>query len=96
MGFKCPGRQTTADFLTSLTSPLERVVRSGFEGQVPRTADEFAAAWRGSREHAQLIVDIEDYYDEFPVGGDSVNTFENSRRVQKARSQSVEISSLYI
>ena len=27
MGFDCPLRQTTADFLTSLTSPAERIVR---------------------------------------------------------------------
>ncbi len=60
MGFQCPERQTTANFLTSLTSPLERVVRPGFEDKVPRTADEFAAAWSSSVEHAQLIVDIEE------------------------------------
>lgn len=87
MGFHCPERQTTADFLTSLTSPLERVVRPGYEDRVPRTASEFAAAWRGSVEHAQLMVDIEDYYDEFPVGGESVQTFEDSRRVQQAKRQ---------
>ena len=41
MGFYCPPRQTTADFLTSLTSPAEREVRLGFEGRVPNTPDEF-------------------------------------------------------
>ncbi len=87
MGFQCPDRQTTADFLTSLTSPLERIVRPGFEHVVPQTADGFATAWRKSVEHAQLIVDIEDYYDEYPVGGESVQTFEDSRRVQQARRQ---------
>jgi ATP-binding cassette, subfamily G (WHITE), member 2, PDR len=87
MGFECPKRQTTADFLTSLTSPIERIVRPGFEDRVPRTADEFAAAWKGSVEFAQLMVDVEDYYDEFTVGGESVQDFENSRRVQQARRQ---------
>jgi hypothetical protein len=37
-------RQTTADFLTSLTSPAERIVKPGFENMVPRTPDEFAIA----------------------------------------------------
>ncbi len=43
MGFHCPERQTTPDFLTSLTNAQERVVRPGFENKVPRTPDEFAA-----------------------------------------------------
>lgn len=94
MGFQCPERQTTADFLTSLTSPPERVIRPGFENVVPRTADEFAAVWRSSVEFAQLIVDLEDYYDEYPVGGESVQDFENSRRIQQARRQCVKSGSL--
>ena len=46
MGFECPERQTTADFLTSLTSPQERRVRPGFEGRVPETPDQFVTAWK--------------------------------------------------
>jgi ATP-binding cassette subfamily G (WHITE) protein 2 (PDR) len=52
MGYHCPDRQTTADFLTSLTNPEERIVEPGFENKVPRTPDEFAAAWKNSRERA--------------------------------------------
>ncbi|KAL3472647.1 hypothetical protein BJX99DRAFT_249516 [Aspergillus californicus] len=44
MGFECPGRQTTADFLISLTRPSKRLVRPEFEGRVPCTPDEFATA----------------------------------------------------
>lgn len=36
MGYECPQRQTTADFLTSLTNPAERVVRPGHENRVPK------------------------------------------------------------
>lgn len=39
MGFDCPSRQTTPDFLTSLTSPKERKARPGYERQVPNTPD---------------------------------------------------------
>ncbi|KAK9433828.1 ABC-transporter extracellular N-terminal-domain-containing protein [Lipomyces doorenjongii] len=46
MGFDCPDRQTTADFLTSLTSPSERVVKPDYENRVPRTPDEFVTAWK--------------------------------------------------
>ena len=37
MGYRCPQRQTTADYLTSLTNPAERIVRPGYENKVPRT-----------------------------------------------------------
>ncbi|OQD88934.1 hypothetical protein PENANT_c003G00615 [Penicillium antarcticum] len=59
MGFDCPDRQTTADFLTSLTSPSERLVRPGFESAVPRTPDEFAARWKFSPERRELLAEID-------------------------------------
>jgi hypothetical protein len=59
MGFFCPPRQTTADFLTSLTSPSERRVRPGYEDKVPRTPVEFAQRWRNSPECARLLREID-------------------------------------
>ncbi|CAG7943670.1 unnamed protein product [Penicillium salamii] len=58
MGFDCPDRQTTADFLTSLTSPTERVVCPGFEHCVPRTPDEFAERWKASLDRTKLLAEI--------------------------------------
>jgi ATP-binding cassette, subfamily G (WHITE), member 2, PDR len=49
LGFGCPARQTTPDFLTSMTAPSERVVRPGFENRVPRTAQDFYEAWKNSQ-----------------------------------------------
>ncbi|KAF5860802.1 hypothetical protein ETB97_001022 [Aspergillus alliaceus] len=89
MGFVCPERQTTADFLTSLTSPSERVVKPGYEGKVPRTPDEFAAAWKNSEAYAKLIRDIEEYNQQFPLGGESVQKFIESRRAMQAKNQRV-------
>ncbi|KAK9350882.1 P-loop containing nucleoside triphosphate hydrolase protein [Lipomyces doorenjongii] len=54
MGFDCPDRQTTADFLTSLTSPSERVVKPDYENRVPRTPDEFVTAWKNIEAYAKL------------------------------------------
>ncbi|KAL4798982.1 ABC-2 type transporter-domain-containing protein [Aspergillus venezuelensis] len=90
MGFECPERQTTADFLTSLTSPAERVVRKGFEGRVPQTPDEFAAAWKNSDAHAQLMRDIEEYNQEFPLNGESVGKFIESRKAMQSKNQRVK------
>lgn len=46
LGFICPEQQTTADFLTSMTSLEGRVIRPGWENKAPRSPDEFAEAWR--------------------------------------------------
>ncbi|KAL4960885.1 pleiotropic drug resistance family ABC transporter [Aspergillus stella-maris] len=85
MGFDCPDRQTTADFLTSLTSPTERLVRSGYENLVPRTPDEFAARWKESAERKQLLEDIEAFQNEFPTSGEKFQEFSRSRAAEKAK-----------
>ncbi|KAB8232014.1 pleiotropic drug resistance family ABC transporter [Aspergillus alliaceus] len=85
MGFDCPERQTTGDFLTSLTSPTERVVRKGYESLVPRTPDEFAARWRDSMERKQLLTNIESFQSEFPLGGSKKEEFSRSRAAEKAK-----------
>ncbi|KAK5441492.1 Multidrug resistance protein [Exophiala xenobiotica] len=89
MGFSCPDRQTTADFLTSMTSPAERVVRKGFENKVPRTPDDFAQAWKDSPERAQLLREIEEFDQEHPIGGPDLEAFKQSRRMQQAKRQRV-------
>ena len=63
MGYKCPARQTTADFLTSLTNPAERVARKGFEKSVPRTAKEFYDYWRASPEYTAVVTEVDSYID---------------------------------
>lgn len=87
MGFECPERQTTADFLTSLTSPAERIVKKGYEHLVPRTPDEFATAWKNSKEYRQLKKDIDEYDQSFPLGGESLQKFIDSRRAMQSRGQ---------
>ena len=90
MGFHCPDRQTTADFLTSLTSDLERRVEPGFEGKVPTTPDEFEQRWKDSPERAQLLRDIEEYNSKFPIGGEAEERFRQSRRAQQSKGQRVK------
>ncbi|KAA8642709.1 uncharacterized protein ATNIH1004_009461 [Aspergillus tanneri] len=60
-GFVRPARATTADFLTSLTNANERIVQPGFEARVPRTPDEFAAAWRRSPESQAVRKETEEF-----------------------------------
>lgn len=89
MGFDCPARQTTADFLTSLTSPSERRANPGFEDKVPRTPDEFAAAWKNSLSYARLMNEIEEFEQEYPIGGRSHGEFIEARRLMQSKQQSV-------
>jgi energy-coupling factor transporter ATP-binding protein EcfA2 len=87
LGFDCPARQTTPDFLTSMTSPIERIVRPGFENTAPRTPDEFAAAWKKSAEFQDLQAEIETYKTEHAIDGPTAVAFRESKRAQQAKGQ---------
>ncbi|GME34398.1 ABC transporter-like protein [Neofusicoccum parvum] len=60
MGWDCPPRQTTADFLTSVTNPIERKPRKGMEDHVPRTAEDFKKYWESSEDFKALCRGIEE------------------------------------
>ncbi|KAF9269259.1 hypothetical protein L218DRAFT_851868 [Marasmius fiardii PR-910] len=87
LGFECPERQTTADFLTSLTNPSERKARPGFEMKVPRTPDEFAKAWEESNDHKALCQEIDEFNRAHPIGGERLEQFRRSMRQSQAKSQ---------
>lgn len=59
MGWVCPARQTTADFLTAVTNPTERQPRVGMEDKVPRTAEDFQKYWLSSGDFRALHKDME-------------------------------------
>ncbi|KAL7764826.1 hypothetical protein ACKLNR_005971 [Fusarium oxysporum f. sp. zingiberi] len=87
LGFECPDRQTTPDFLTSMTAPAERVIRPGFENKVPRTPDEFAARWKESREYQIVRADIETYKSLYPLNGSSAEAFRENKKSAQAKGQ---------
>lgn len=84
MGWQPKPRQTTPDFLTSLTQPDERVVRRGYEKMVPQTAAEFYERWRRSDVRKQLIDEIEKFNNENPKAGDSVTSYRRGHRAQQS------------
>ncbi|KAK0127964.1 hypothetical protein ONS96_007461 [Cadophora gregata f. sp. sojae] len=84
MGWECPPRQTTGDFLTSVTNPSERTARKGFENKVPRTPDEFERYWKESRQCKDLKRETEDHEEEFPMGGVTLEQFNASRKGMQA------------
>lgn len=69
-GWHCPQRQTTGDFLTSITNPSERQAREGMEKKVPRTPEEFEKYWQASPEFRALQAEIEEYTQGNPDSSD--------------------------
>lgn len=62
MGYHCPPRQTTAEFLTAVTDPFGRTPLDGVDrDSIPNTADEFEQYWKASPEYAELMRDIDEY-----------------------------------
>jgi ATP-binding cassette, subfamily G (WHITE), member 2, PDR len=72
-----------------MTSPLERVIRPGWEDRVPRTPDEFAAVWKESAARKRLLQEIDDFDKQYAIGGEHLDKFKESRRAQQARRQRV-------
>lgn len=73
LGFVCPERSVTADFLTSLTNPMERIVKKGYEFTAPRTSDEFANIWTNSPEREKRAEEINFYETTFPLDRKSLS-----------------------
>ncbi|KZZ87543.1 ABC-2 type transporter [Moelleriella libera RCEF 2490] len=87
LGFLCPERQTVPDFLTSMTSPLERLLKPGFENSAPRTADDFAQRWQTSKIRQELLHELEQYEYKHPVE-QRLSEYQESRHGEQARSLS--------
>jgi ATP-binding cassette subfamily G (WHITE) protein 2 (PDR) len=83
-GWYCPPRQTTGDFLTSITNPAERKSREGMENKVPRTPEDFEAYWRKSEIYQALQKEIEDHEAEFPMGGETLAKLSEQKRSAQA------------
>ncbi|KAJ0307976.1 hypothetical protein Brms1b_009801 [Colletotrichum noveboracense] len=87
LGYDCPARATTPDFLTSMTSPQERHVRKGWEDRAPRTPDEFATCWKNSANYKALQAEIEEYKQTHPLNGPDAEAFRASKKAQQAKGQ---------
>ncbi|KAF3059990.1 ABC transporter G family member 21 [Daldinia childiae] len=88
LGFECPSRQTTPDFLTSMTFPAERITRPNCNP--PRTPDEFVAAWKNSPEYKALQVNIEEYKGQHPIDGPDAETFRKLERAHQSKGQHIK------
>jgi ABC-type multidrug transport system permease subunit/ABC-type multidrug transport system ATPase subunit len=87
MGWESPQRQTTGDFLTSVTNAQERVARAGMENKVPRTAAEFEKYWLESAEYQTLHGQIERYQEDYPIDahGKGIEKLREQKKLRQAK-----------
>lgn len=85
MGWYCPARQTTGDFLTSVTNPQERKAREGFEDKVPRTPEEFEKYWVDSPEYREASKEITDAEKDDSDGAGTLEMFRESHHQMQAK-----------
>lgn len=100
-GWDCPTRQTTGDFLTSISNPQERRAKPGMENRVPRTPADFEAAWLKSPEYKQLLNEIAEYEGQNPVGDDvqalaDLQNWKRGVQAKHTRPKSPYIISVYM
>lgn len=87
-GWHCPQRQTTGDFLTSLTNPSERQARDGMDNKVPRTAEDFEKYWLKSAANKSLqqeIAEHEKAYPHDPEGHTAAQELREEKILQQAK-----------
>ncbi|KAH7110799.1 ABC-2 type transporter [Dactylonectria estremocensis] len=85
-GWESPSRQTTGDFLTSITNPDERQPRKGMEER----------HWRRSPEFKALQTELEQHQEEFPVDDSGANAQEFRKQKQLAQSKHTRPGSPYL
>jgi ABC-type multidrug transport system ATPase subunit len=61
LGFEKPPRQTTPDFLTAITDPIERTFQPGKEHSTPTSPEELERCFRESKNYADLMASMEQY-----------------------------------
>ncbi|KAL4976417.1 ABC-2 type transporter-domain-containing protein [Aspergillus desertorum] len=96
MGWVCPARQTTGDFLTSITNPQERKARAGMEDAVLKTSEEFEAYWRKSPEYQVLLSEMAEFENQHPPGNDERAAAGLRARKENSQSKNSRAASPYI
>lgn len=94
LGYQCPERQTTADFLTAVTDPVERQFREGCEASTPKTPADLERAFRDSKFYTRLLQDVESYEKHLEqTDFNDAKEFEDA--VQEGKSKTVTQKSSY-
>ncbi|KAI9039794.1 uncharacterized protein KD926_009137 [Aspergillus affinis] len=85
LGFVFHPRQTTAEYLLSMTDPESRKIREGYEDTAPRAAGEFVSCWKASKYSKRLLSEQQHHGKEYPHGfSESIQSFTKIQNAEKA------------
>ncbi|KIP01968.1 hypothetical protein PHLGIDRAFT_130987 [Phlebiopsis gigantea 11061_1 CR5-6] len=85
MGYEPANRQTTPDFLVSVTDPGGRILRPGFEARAPRTAAEMVEYYDRSQISQDNREDIRSYKSEFVANEHRLSLYKDSHKAEHAK-----------
>lgn len=85
MGWFCPFRQSTGDFLTAVTNKRERRARPGYERHLPQTPDQFKDYWHSSPEYASLQREMQNFEVDYLDNHRSLADFRETRKQMKSK-----------
>lgn len=94
LGYYCPDRMTTADFLTACTDPGERRFRDDFEGPIPKGSVELEKAFLESSAYQHVLEDVAAYERELEET-DHAAAQEFKQAVRESKSRTVSKRSSY-
>jgi ATP-binding cassette subfamily G (WHITE) protein 2 (SNQ2) len=94
IGYYCPDRQTTADFLTACTDPTERRFRDDFEGPIPKGSVQLEKAFKESEAYQNVLRDVENY-EKMLHETDHADAREFKQSVRETKSKTVSKRSSY-
>ena len=97
LGFECPPRQTTADFLTSITDPNARKIKESHKNKTPQTAEDFERAFRDSDDAKQNFDAISQFEKEIKQNkpADSFKDAVQTGKAKRASNRSVYTISFF-
>lgn len=94
LGFDCPARQTTADFLTAITDIHERKAAPGLPPSraagLPNSPEQFELAYKQSLFYEMTLKQIKDYDERMEDAGDGKNRFLEATKQDKQKHVSVK------
>lgn len=94
LGYYCPDRQTTADFVTACTDPTERRFRDDFDGPIPKGPIELEKAFRESQAYQDVLQDVASY-EKMLHETDHADARQFKESVQEGKSKTVSDRSSY-
>ena len=86
MGWQPKPRQSTPDFLTSLSQVSERIPREGYEDKVPLTAEDFNRRWRESSIYKETREEVDEFMTKYDRHSEATNAFISAFDKRKAKS----------